>query len=40
VVKAKVVSKNVGAGKNGAKAQVVRKYSFTRPKVKLRSKCL
>jgi len=29
------VSKDVGAGKNGAKAQVAQKYSFAQPKVKL-----
>jgi hypothetical protein len=35
VVKAKVVSKDMGMGENGAKAQVAREYSLARLKAKL-----
>jgi hypothetical protein len=39
-VKAKVVSKDVGAKETSAKAQVVLKYSFACPITKLRKKNL
>jgi len=34
-MRVKVVLKDVGVGKNGAKAQVAQKYSPAQPKVKL-----
>jgi hypothetical protein len=35
VVKAEVVSKDVGVGENGANARAALKYSFARPRIRL-----
>jgi hypothetical protein len=40
VVKIEVVSKDVGARENGAKARVTQKYSLARPNITLQKKCL
>jgi hypothetical protein len=40
VVKAKVMSKDVGGGENGARAQTAREYSPRRPRAKLQNKRL
>jgi hypothetical protein len=39
-MKTKVVSKDVGAGENGAKARAAQEYFLVCPKVKLQSKHL
>jgi len=39
-MRVKVVSEDVGVGKNGAKTWAIQKYSLALPKVELRSKCL
>jgi hypothetical protein len=40
VVRVEVVSKDVGVGKNGAKARIAQEYSLARPRAKLQSRHL
>jgi hypothetical protein len=39
-MKTKVVSKDVGVGKNGAKSRVVQEYFFAFLRIKLQKRCL
>ncbi len=39
-MKAEVVSKDMGAGENGAKVWVALEYSFACPRTRLRKRCL